>query len=418
MASIVVAERHYHKKGARNKDESEISSEEDSFISMTKRALFAKVAFGVSAFVVCSLYTANLVAFLTEERLQFDFDDLDHFIRDGRVACTIGGLQAQLISRYPFLNLQLADSFENVAKDFEQGRCDAVILDSSFRDELRMCKLASVESLFSLPVAFPVRTCLQPEVSYFTAKLVQQGDYTSIRNRFYVRNCDDAPAANGEAEQLRPVHLSLLFYLMFCLMGVVIAQAIWRHKQAKKTRNNVHKKLPKRVQEMPERAKQTRNGMRKKMSKRKLLSKQRAEGNPTELEEGGAALTLSCVSPGQDAGGCGATNQGADSPLPCPRGRAIGQLLEGVLLQYCATPGTAIRNRLLSASPSGITDAADGEHMRADAELSDMELRAKADAQREVQEALRHGATEAELRAHGGSAKGMRIDLGVMRAVR
>ena len=28
----------------------------------------------------------------------------------------------------------------------------------------------------------------------------------------------------------------------------------------------------------------------------------------------------------------------------------------------------------------------------------------------------RHGATEAELRAHGGSAKGMRIDLGVMRA--
>ena len=51
-----------------------------------------------------------------------------------------------------------------------------------------------------------------------------------------------------------------------------------------------------------------------------------------------------------------------------------------------------------------------------DAELSDMELRAKADAQREVQAALRHGATEAELRAHGGSAKGMRIDLGVMRA--
>ena len=51
-----------------------------------------------------------------------------------------------------------------------------------------------------------------------------------------------------------------------------------------------------------------------------------------------------------------------------------------------------------------------------EAELSDMELRAKADAQREVQEALRHGATEAELRAHGGSAKGMRIDLGVMRA--
>ena len=51
-----------------------------------------------------------------------------------------------------------------------------------------------------------------------------------------------------------------------------------------------------------------------------------------------------------------------------------------------------------------------------EAELSDMELRAKADAQREVQAALRHGATEAELRAHGGSAKGMRIDLGVMRA--
>ena len=45
-----------------------------------------------------------------------------------------------------------------------------------------------------------------------------------------------------------------------------------------------------------------------------------------------------------------------------------------------------------------------------------MELRAKADAQREVQAALRHGATEAELRAHGGSAKGMRIDLGVIRA--
>ena len=51
-----------------------------------------------------------------------------------------------------------------------------------------------------------------------------------------------------------------------------------------------------------------------------------------------------------------------------------------------------------------------------EAELSDMERQAKAGAQREVQEALRHGATEAELRAHGGSAKGMRIDLGVMRA--
>ena len=45
-----------------------------------------------------------------------------------------------------------------------------------------------------------------------------------------------------------------------------------------------------------------------------------------------------------------------------------------------------------------------------------MEQRAKASAQREVREALRHGATEAELRAHGGSAKGMCIDLGVMRA--
>ena len=45
-----------------------------------------------------------------------------------------------------------------------------------------------------------------------------------------------------------------------------------------------------------------------------------------------------------------------------------------------------------------------------------MERQAKASAQHEVQEALRHGVTEAELRAHGGSAKGMRIDLGVMRA--
>ena len=51
-----------------------------------------------------------------------------------------------------------------------------------------------------------------------------------------------------------------------------------------------------------------------------------------------------------------------------------------------------------------------------EAEMSDMERQAEASARREVQEALRHGVTEAELRAHGGSAKGMRIDLGVMRA--
>jgi hypothetical protein len=64
---------------------------------------------------------------------------------------------------------------------------------------------------------------LQPEAAYFTAKLVEQGDYQAIRDRHYVASCGESNE-QIDAQQLTFEHLSLLFYSMFVGLGAILLQ--------------------------------------------------------------------------------------------------------------------------------------------------------------------------------------------------